>query len=164
MQEIWCHVSVDRRYRVSNMGRFKGLRSERLLKCTKGGAGRGYLIASLGEGQNKIRVRLHRLVAEAFVPNPNNKPYVNHINGNTIDNRAENLEWVTHWENIRHFELLLGGKSTDKLSYEKAIEIRKRRAAGESLKSIAADYGCSDATISDVCSQKTWTDAYRSSP
>lgn len=162
MEEIWKNVPHDPRYRVSNMGRFKGMRSERLIKGTVGGAGRGYLIVSLGE--SKSRFRLHRLIAEAFVPNPQGKPHVNHISGDTLDNRAENLEWVTHWENIRHFELVLGGKSTDKLSYEKAKEIRKRRAAGELLRILAEEYGCSVTNIADVCKGKIWTDSYRSGP
>jgi len=63
--------------------------------------GKGYLLVDL-HYKYKRGVKIHRLIALAFVPNPNNKPQVNHINGDKSDNRAINLEWVTNSENQLH--------------------------------------------------------------
>ena len=63
--------------------------------------GKGYLTVDLSY-KHKRGVKIHRLVALAFVPNPNNKPQVNHIDGNKRNNEANNLEWVTNAENQLH--------------------------------------------------------------
>lgn len=61
----------------------------------------GYHIVVLQDNKNRQDFKVHRLVAQTFIPNPDNKPLVNHINGLTYDNRVENLEWATVYENYK---------------------------------------------------------------
>lgn len=63
---------------------------------------KGYEIVDLYKNGKRKTVRVHRLVAEAFIPNNDNKPEVNHIDGNKHNNNVDNLEWVTKKENCRH--------------------------------------------------------------
>lgn len=89
-------------YEVSNLGRIKSLncnhtKKEGILKLYNDKD--GYLMVKLSKDKNNRLFRVHRLVAEAFIPNPENKPCVDHINTIKNDNRVENLRWVTYKEN-----------------------------------------------------------------
>ena len=104
--EVWRDIpGFDGRYQASNLGRIKGPRG--LNKPFKNR--NGYLVATLYTSRGKIRTGAHRLVAMAFLPNPENKPQINHKNGKRSDNRPVNLEWVTCSENNLHRRRVLKG-------------------------------------------------------
>ena len=100
--ETWkCIEGLNGSYEISSLGRIYSNVCERLLSL-KPHKRYGYVYLPLGEKGKRISFRVHRLVAQAFVPNPENKKEVNHINKDKSDNRVENLEWVTGWENAKH--------------------------------------------------------------
>lgn len=100
--EIWKDIKeYEGLYQVSNYGNIKSFkRKTRNLKPYK--TYRGYYGIKLCKNHQTKQFFVHRLVAEAFIPNPYNKPQVNHINGNKTDNNIVNLEWATSSENIIH--------------------------------------------------------------
>lgn len=73
----------------------------------------GYLYINLCRAGVKEKHYVHRLVAQAFIPNPMNLPQINHLNGDKTDNRAENLEWCDNRHNNRHAYAVLGRKPTN---------------------------------------------------
>lgn len=85
-------------YSVSDVGFVRNDRTGRILRPHKDRY--GYLQLNLCPGRKKVKV--HRLVAKAFVPNPENKPQVNHINGDKADSSVDNLEWCNNQENVLH--------------------------------------------------------------
>ena len=87
-------------YEISDTGLIRKTSSQKILRpfLTQF----GYKAIDLFINKKKYRVRIHRLVAQAFIPNPKNKECVNHINGIKHDNRVENLEWTTIKENNQH--------------------------------------------------------------
>ena len=106
MKEVWKDIKgYEGLYQISNQGRVKSVKKDLVMTpCVRQ---HGYLGIQLhGRGGHPTRnmrtFSIHRLVAEAFIPNPENKSEVNHINEDKTDNRVENLEWMTHKENSSH--------------------------------------------------------------
>ena len=98
MEEIWKHIEgYEGLYQVSNLGRVKRVATGRVLKGYKDTC--GYLLVSLYKNNIRCNKLIHRLVAQAFIPNHENKPEVNHIDEDKANNLYSNLEWSTRKEN-----------------------------------------------------------------
>lgn len=107
MEEIWKDVvGFEGYYQVSNLGRvkrIKGGRGSNIGKILQGApATDGYWRVLLRKNSKSKCVNVHILVAKAFIPNPDNKSEVNHVDGDKLNNSCSNLEWVTHQENMNH--------------------------------------------------------------
>jgi hypothetical protein len=100
--EIWLPISICNDYEISSKGRIKSLKGKEPRILNPSNDGDGYLMVLICKEGIRYPRRIHRLVAEAYIPNPDNKPCVNHKNGIKMDNRIENLEWVTTQENTQH--------------------------------------------------------------
>ena len=100
MNEIWVDIKgYEGQYQVSNTGYVKSIKRNRILKTTNV---KGYLQISLSDHGNIKKRLVHRLVAEAFIPNLDDLPYVNHKDENTMNNSVENLEWCTLMYNANY--------------------------------------------------------------
>lgn len=125
MIEIWKEIKgFEGRYEISSEGRVRNMKKGNILVASKNE--KGYLRLRLGRGKD---YRVHRLVAEAFIPNPNNKPCVDHINAIRDDNRVENLRWVTHTEN-----------NLNPITFERLTEKSGKDIVQLSLKGVALNY------------------------
>lgn len=104
--ERWADIKgFDGLYQVSDMGNVRCTNyhnTHRTQNINPARSSNGYVSVMLYDKEGHRRYSVHRLVANAFIPNPENKPQVNHINGDKQDNRVNNLEWATTSENIVH--------------------------------------------------------------
>ena len=116
MEEIWKDIECfEGLYQVSNLGRVKRVATGRVLKGCKDRG--GYLLVGLYKQGSASKKLIHRLVAQAFIPNPEHKSEINHIDENKTNNMVSNLEWMTAKENSNH------GKRNERVSKSNSIPI-----------------------------------------
>ena len=101
MEEIFMPIENYPNYAVSNKGNVMNISNKKIINNWSDFS-QGYVSTSLSKDGKKKTFKTHRLVALAFIDNPEKKPYVNHIDGNKSNNEITNLEWVTAQENTLH--------------------------------------------------------------
>lgn len=156
MKAVKIKESPD--YYVTDTGCLYSRKNGRFRKLKLKPTHDGYFLARFQKtGKERIVLGIHRLVAQTFIPNPDNKPEVNHKDGNKANNNVSNLEWVTHGENIKHSYDFLGrkhgmlGRKGKNSSYSKKIQQIKDN------KVIAEFWGCFEAErITGVFAPNIW--------
>lgn len=178
--EVWKDIGgYEGLYLVSSKGRVKSLeryreRTDRVRMKIKDKVLKlrfsddGYLKVDLTRGGKRKTFLVHRLVAVAFIPNPENKPKVNHIDGKKNNNEASNLEWSTTSENIKHAyatglintsKFKGEGNVNSKLSEMQIKYIRDNyipRDKDFGMKALGLKFGVSQNAISKIINRKTW--------
>lgn len=173
-KEVWKDIEgYENRYQISTYGRVKSLArvvksypktrklKDRVRKLSVNRYGYSYI--SLKKDGTLKALTIHRLVALAFIPNPDNKPCVNHTNGIKGDNNILNLEWVTHSENTIHAHKnnlthpLYGEKcNNSKLKTLDVLKIRELFRNGAPQRELAELYKVTYQNIHRIVRRKSW--------
>lgn len=150
-------LEFDGLYKVNELGEVYKFNSNGLKKMKNQIDKDGYEVLNFKFGGKIIGRKVHRLVAQHYIPNPLNKRCVNHIDGIKTNNKVDNLEWVTHSENMIHATKLGLAKNKGELNPRAKLkntqrdEIIRLRKEGKKLKEIANLYGISFQHVSDLC-------------
>jgi hypothetical protein len=159
---VWKHIREYEKYQISSQGDVVNSKG-RILKQHPDRY--GYNTIMLCKNGIGKRFLVHRLVAIHFIPNPLNKPTVNHLNGNTTDSRVENLEWATISENNLHAyrtglskpKKMIGEKNgRAKLTQKDADKIRLMCSKGIKQKDIANHFNISISVVNNIKNNRAW--------
>lgn len=163
---------VYEKYKIDSKGNVYGQKGKLLKPAIDN---KGYLRVGLTINNKLVTKKVHRIIAENFIPNPLNKPQVNHVNGIKSDNRVENLEWVTAKENVKHAidnglfyfntpeESInktpkkgeLNGQS--KLNSKQVLEIRSKfKPRVYTREMLSIEYNVKPSCIKDIILRKSW--------
>lgn len=136
--------------RVSRDGKVFNKLTCNILKPTK--MKKGHLQVSVSKNGIVKKYLVHRIIAKAFINNPDNKPCVNHMNGNPSDNRVENLEWCTDYENKQHAKInKMFQQSTNRYNARfDELQILTIHSLNWSHNAIARHYKCSQSVITRI--------------
>lgn len=165
MKEQWTSIRGFSNYLVSNLGNVKNMVTNKLLTPCPNKGRRGYVYVSVQQGGKRRNYLLSRLVANHFIPNPENKTQVNHKDGNKSNNSVDNLEWVTSLENIHHAiknHLTPGSKTYSitstkrKIKEHHVLSIRNLARVGVSYKEIANKYKLGFSTVVHIVNGTRW--------
>jgi hypothetical protein len=163
MSEIFKVIDGFERYRIGNWGSvFSSIRATRFLKWVSDPNGYPYVQLMETGASDSTRMHIHKLVARAFIENPDNLPTVNHINGIKNDNYWENLEWSTYAAQQEHALSTGLNKAFGETHYAASLtwnevdEIRKLAAAGVYHRNIAEQFGCGRKNITKIVNMQSW--------
>jgi len=153
-QEVWKDIkNYEGIYQVSNLGRVYNCRYNRFLS-TPTNRKKKYVDVVLNKNGIAKSYKVHRLVAEAFIPNPNNLPFVNHKDENPSNNCVDNLEWCTNEYNLNygnaHKKQAL---SRSVLTKQQILDCYKLMQSGYSMNELGSIYGAAGQTISRLLTQ-----------
>lgn len=164
INETWKNIPGYENYQISSFGRVKSLNynrtgKEKLLKLKL--SSKGYYYVPLCKNGEMKNFRVHRLVSLVFISNPSNKPFVDHINGDRLDNRVENLRWCTNKENC-NFPLAKKNRSQSLINNPKKskavlqLDINTGEVINEfpSIMEVERQLGIGRGSISHCCNGK----------
>ena len=146
----------DGKYKLFEDGRIVSFARKKPIELVGKVTNGGYRMVILHDNEGRrLYKNVHRLIAEAFIPNPNGLPTVNHKDGNKLNNAVENLEWMSMRDNVLHCRDCLSPKS-QKITKQDALEIRSLKSRGVPNSEISKRYGITNTEIYAIKNNQRW--------